>query len=165
MKEAHITQLERVLCRTENYTNSHAGFNGLLRGACVASILRQLTSEPMLLFKEKINYKLAGSDDRCIAPERVHSRQWTPCDLQPGEILVFGSYLAHKSGANTSPMDRRAIYATFNREAEGDLHDQYYEDRRKLWPATPMRQEGTDYEDGDFSMGTVLHKTWGIHSG
>lgn len=65
-----------------------------------------------------------------------------------GDILVFGSYLAHRSGANTSPKDRRAIYATYNCAAEGNLHDQYYADRQKLWPATHMRKEGMDYEEG-----------------
>lgn len=61
---------------------------------------------------------------------------------------MFGSYLAHRSGANTSSKDRRAIYATYNCATEGNLHDQYYADRQKLWPATHMRKEGVDYEQG-----------------
>lgn len=65
-----------------------------------------------------------------------------------GDILVFGSYLAHRSGANTSSKDRRAIYATYNCAAEGNLHDQYYADRQKLWPATHMRKQGMTYEEG-----------------
>ncbi|OJI85336.1 hypothetical protein ASPTUDRAFT_41549 [Aspergillus tubingensis CBS 134.48] len=195
---------KRVLCRTENYANSHAGFDSFLRGERILSVLRQLATEDMILFKEKINYKLAGSggfsphidanaythvkkikhltvlaavdemtsenggldvvdgshlmevplgEDRCIEPGWVKSQTWTPCNLQPGDILVFGSYLAHKSGANTSSKDRRAIYATYNRLAEGDLHDQYYEDRRKLWPATHMRKEGETYEEGRMRYG------------
>jgi hypothetical protein len=55
---------KRVLCRTENFANSHAGFDGLLRGQRVMSVLQQLAGEEMLLFKEKINYKLAGSGKR-----------------------------------------------------------------------------------------------------
>ncbi|KAJ5114175.1 Phytanoyl-CoA dioxygenase [Penicillium angulare] len=189
----------RVLCRTENFVNSHSGFESFLRGDRATSILQQLAGEEMLLFKEKINYKLAGSggfdphidanaythvknikhltilaavdemtsanggldvvkgshrmtiplgDDRCIEPEWVKSHPWTSCDLQPGDILVFGSYLAHRSGANTSSKDRRAIYATYNCATEGNLHDQYYADRQKLWPATHMRENGVSYEEG-----------------
>lgn len=52
---------ETVLCRTENYADSHEGFNGLLRGKKLLGILEELSGEPMNLFKEKINYKLAGS--------------------------------------------------------------------------------------------------------
>lgn len=53
----------RVLCRTENFANSHPGFNSFLRGERATSILQQLAGEEMLLFKEKINYKLAGSGE------------------------------------------------------------------------------------------------------
>ena len=52
---------KRVLCRTENYANYHQGFNQLLRGPQLLNMLHQLAGEEMLLFKEKINYKLAGS--------------------------------------------------------------------------------------------------------
>ncbi len=41
--------------------NSHAGLNSLLRGEKLLQLLAELSEEPMLLFKEKINYKLAGS--------------------------------------------------------------------------------------------------------
>jgi 2-aminoethylphosphonate dioxygenase len=44
---------DRVLCRTENYANYHAKFNGLLRGDKLLGILGQLSGEEMLLFKEK----------------------------------------------------------------------------------------------------------------
>lgn len=170
---------KRVLCRTENYANSHPGFNSLLRGDRLLNILGDLAEEPMILFKEKINYKLAGSggfaphvdstaythvkkikhltillavdasnltngglevvngshnmdvpiaEDNCIEPDWVAKQIWTPVELEAGEsimfgdigvlglctrigqLLVFGSYLAHRSGANTSSSDRKAIY-------------------------------------------------------
>ena len=44
---------QRVLCRTENYANYHEGFNKLLRGEKMLSVLGQLAKEDMLLFKEK----------------------------------------------------------------------------------------------------------------
>ena len=195
---------QRVLCRTENFANSHAGFDALLRGSKIVGILDQLAQEPMCLFKEKINYKLAGSGgfaphidstaythvkdikhltillavdstnmsngglevvngshlmtvpvakDNCLEPKWVSEQTWTPAELAPGELLVFGSYLAHRSGANTSEKDRKAIYATYNCKREGDLHDDYYADRAKEWPATHMRKEGERYEKGSLRYG------------
>ena len=73
--------------------------------------------------------------------------------LHPGQLLVFGSYLAHRSGANTSDTDRKAIYATYNCQTEGDLHDAYYEDRAKMWPPTHKRQQGERYEEGALRYG------------
>ena len=158
----------------------------------------------MILFKEKINYKLAGSggfsphvdftaythvknvthltilmavdnsnmrngglevvdgshkmdvpigSDNCITQEWVAKQKWIPVELKAGELLVFGSYLAHRSGPNRSQTDRKAIYATYNYASEGDLHDSYYKDRAKLWPATHMRQDGEDYSQGELRYG------------
>ncbi|OBT59494.1 hypothetical protein VE04_00550 [Pseudogymnoascus sp. 24MN13] len=194
-----------VLCRTENYANYHADFNGLLRGDKILGILCQLAGEDMLLFKEKINYKLAGSGgfaphidstaythvknikhltilvsvdesnmsngglevvegshlmdvpiakaDNCIEPSWADDHTWLPVELEAGQILIFGSYLAHRSGANKSSSDRKAIYATYNCKSEGDLHDDYYADRAKLWPATHKRQGGMKYEEGALRYG------------
>ena len=196
---------KRVLCRTENFANIHKGFDGLLRGKSLIDLLSQLAQEPMVLFKEKINYKLAGSGgfdphidataythikdvkhltillavdatnmsngglevvegshavdipinrkDNCIEPAWVRSQTWVPVELAAGELLVFGSYLAHRSGGNDSGKDRKAIYATYNCSREGDLHDKYYEDRAAIWPATHMRAEGEKYETGRLRYG------------
>ncbi|KAL0571374.1 hypothetical protein V5O48_010589 [Marasmius crinis-equi] len=48
---------ETTLSRTENFANYHDGFNNLFRGGVVLDILKQLSGEDMVLFKEKINYK------------------------------------------------------------------------------------------------------------
>ncbi|KAL9092564.1 MAG: hypothetical protein Q9165_004368 [Trypethelium subeluteriae] len=197
-------QGKRVLCRTENFTNYHSGFNELLRGQKLLGVLSRLAGEDMLLFKEKINYKLSGSggfsphidstsfahvqdvehltillavdpsnmsngglevvdkshrlqvpvgSDNCIEPKWVQAQTWTPVELEPGQLLVFGSYLAHRSGPNRSDVDRKAIYATYNGAREGDLHDQYYADRQNFWPATHVRKPGEDYAEGALRYG------------
>ncbi|KIW03580.1 uncharacterized protein PV09_05335 [Verruconis gallopava] len=196
---------ERVLCRTENFVDVHRGFNDLLRSEKLLNILAQLSGEPMLLFKEKINYKLSGSGgfaphidavaythvknikhltillavdetnmkngglevvdgsnamdipinekDHCISQDWVKEQIWTPAELEPGQLLIFGSYLAHRSGVNASSGSRKAIYATYNCAKEGDLRKAYYEDRARLWPATHKRKEGESYAEGSLRYG------------
>jgi 2-aminoethylphosphonate dioxygenase len=168
-------------------------------------LLAQLSGEPMNLFKEKINYKLAGSGgfaphidavaythvkkiqhltillavdesnmtngglevvegshkmdvpideiDHCLAKEWVEEQKWVPVELAAGQLLIFGSYLAHRSGSNYSTNDRKAIYATYNCASEGSLREAYYEDRKQLWPATHMRKQGEDYAEGSLRYG------------
>ncbi|KIX09543.1 uncharacterized protein Z518_00623 [Rhinocladiella mackenziei CBS 650.93] len=197
-------QGKKVLCRTENYAHSHPGFNSLLRGPKLLGLLRQLAGEDMLLFKEKINYKLAGSggfaphvdstayahiknithlaillaadpsnmtngglevvdgshemdipigSDNCIEPEWVKKQKWTSITLEAGHLLIFGSYLAHRSGINHSHSDRKAIYATYNCASEGDLHDEYYAHRKVVWPPTRLRKMGETYQEGALRYG------------
>ena len=91
--------------------------------------------------------------DNCIEAAWVNRQTWTPVNLRAGELLVFGSYLAHYSGPNKSTRDRKAIYATYNCAKEGDLHDPYYRDRQVLWPATHEVIEGKDYSQGALRYG------------
>lgn len=50
----------RQLCRVEDFLPYHAGFAEFLNSGGVAEILERLCGEPAVLFKEKVNFKLAG---------------------------------------------------------------------------------------------------------
>lgn len=195
---------KRVLSRTENFVDLHAGLSGLLQGEMLLNLLRDLSGEDMILFKEKINYKLAGSggfaahidagaytqvknvehltvllavdaadilngcmevisgshrrqvpiaSDNCIEREWADNQHWTPVELDAGDALVFGSYLAHRSGANHSDQNRKALYATYNSLAEGDHRVEYYRQRRIEYPPTHLRRPGDKFERGAFIHG------------
>lgn len=198
--EEQLSDGSRALCRTENFADFHHGFNELFRGKRLVGVLEQINKEPMVLFKEKINYKHPGAggfdahtdapayqhagalkhltinmavdeatpengclevvpgshkvqvpigEDNCIEKDWEDAQQWMPVPLQPGDTLIFGSFLAHRSGANTSHRSRAAIYATFNAFSDGgDRHRDYYIKRRKEWPPTAEREAGKDYSEG-----------------
>lgn len=177
---------ERQLMRTENFTPYHAGFSALLLGERLRGILAQLTGEEMLLFKDKINYKLPGgngfqahldapaydhigriehttanlavdaatSDNGCvevvpgshrmdvslshgghIAADWEEAHDWIPVELEAGDLLIFGSHLAHRSADNKTDKARRSVYATYACASDGrDLRERYYADRRENFP-------------------------------
>jgi ectoine hydroxylase-related dioxygenase (phytanoyl-CoA dioxygenase family) len=52
------------------------------------------------------------ADVQCIEPAWEAKQTWIPVPMSAGSILVFGSYLAHRSGPNSSQKPRAAIYAT-----------------------------------------------------
>ncbi|MCJ1356905.1 MAG: hypothetical protein MMC33_006901 [Icmadophila ericetorum] len=164
----------RVLCRTENFANYHDGFNKLLPGPKSLHIdstaythIKRVEHLTILMAVDDTNMQNIGlevvdgshntevpiGDDNCIVPEWVEMQTWTRVELQADQLLVFGSYLAHRSGPNSSSGDRKALYATYNCACEGDLHDPYYADHAKLWPATHMQEEGKDYSQGEMRYG------------
>jgi len=163
------------LCRTENFTPFHEGMKDVLRSGVLCDIASGLLGEQAVLYKEKINYKLAGGagyaphqdapayrfvdthvscmiaiddanesngclevveamhadilpiDDKgCIAQNVVDSLMWQAVRVRAGQVLWFHSRTPHRSGANTSTSDRRAIYPTYNALREGDLREAYY---------------------------------------
>lgn len=76
----------------------------------------------MEVVKGSHKMRIPISSDNCIDPNWTETQQWTPVELDVGQILVFGSYLAHKSATNRSSKDRKALYATYNRASDGDHH-------------------------------------------
>lgn len=70
-----------------------------------------------------------------IAAEWCDSHTWVPVPLAVGDILFFGSHLAHRSFANLSPFPRAMLYATYAAESDGpELREQYYSHRRVAFP-------------------------------
>ena len=69
----------------------------------------------------------------CIATRVAESMDWVAAPTQPGDILLFSSYIPHKSGANGSNLPRRIIYAVYNNLSDGDWRDKYYEDKRQAF--------------------------------
>jgi Phytanoyl-CoA dioxygenase (PhyH) len=49
-----------VLCRSENFVPMHAGLRSLLCAGSFVDVAGALLGEPAVLYKEKVNYKLAG---------------------------------------------------------------------------------------------------------
>lgn len=88
-------------------------------------------------------------NDNCIESSWEDQQEWIDVPLASGDVLVFGSFLAHRSGANHSSNPRAAIYATFNAMSDGgDRRAAYYEKRRREWPPTFERVQGQDYSEG-----------------
>lgn len=164
------------LCRTENFVPFHADLGALLTDGPMMTVASGLLGEPAVLYKEKINYKLAGgagyaphqdglayrfvdalvscqiavdvasldngclevvshmhhdalpTDERgCIAADVVATLDWTPVEVEPGHAVWFHSLTPHRSGANATERDRRALYPTYNARSAGDLRAAYYE--------------------------------------
>ena len=50
-----------ALCRSENFVPTHAGLRDLLCSGAFIDVASALLGEPAVLYKEKVNYKLAGA--------------------------------------------------------------------------------------------------------
>ncbi|KAJ1949383.1 hypothetical protein EC988_004792, partial [Linderina pennispora] len=191
---------ERQLCRTENFTPYHDFVRETVTGPRIMSILEQLSGEPYVLFKEKINAKLPGGGafpahqdapafvhlgqvnhvtvlftvdgsyiengclyavpgshkdgvlpqeaDGSISKKWCDEHEWVPVECNSGDILIFGSYIAHRSADNMSDTNRANLYMTYNRASEGYKRDEYYQDKRVRFPPEYERIDGADYSDG-----------------
>ncbi|MDE0485229.1 MAG: phytanoyl-CoA dioxygenase family protein [Candidatus Poribacteria bacterium] len=76
---------------------------------------------------------IALDEKGCIAPKTASTMEWVAAPTVPGDILLFGSYIPHKSPANRSNEPRRIIYLTYNAKSQGDWREQYYADKRQAF--------------------------------
>ncbi|KIV85913.1 hypothetical protein PV11_01564 [Exophiala sideris] len=156
--------------------------------AAIGTILTQISGDEMLLFKDKINYKLPNSngfkahldapaydhvgrishltaniavdastpENGClevvpgshtisvplaegeggrIDPRWEEQANWVQLPLRAGDIVLFGSHLAHRSAPNKTDTSRASVYATYHCKKDGlDLRERYYADRRVNFP-------------------------------
>ncbi|MGA0356675.1 MAG: phytanoyl-CoA dioxygenase family protein [Ilumatobacteraceae bacterium] len=166
------------ICRSEHLLEFDPDMREVIIGEVMLSIASRLLGEPAVLYKEKVNYKLAGGagfaphqdapaypfidthltcmvaiddateangclemvrgmhgeilpmdDDGCIRPDVVSSMEWVSVPVRAGDLLWFHSRAPHRSAANRSDADRRALFCTYNAAAEGDLRSRYYEEK------------------------------------
>ena len=76
---------------------------------------------------------IALDEKGCVSPETAAAMTWVAAPTAPGDILLFGSYIPHKSPANLSNQPRRIIYLTYNAISQGDRREQYYADKREAF--------------------------------
>ncbi|KAJ1790036.1 hypothetical protein LPJ59_005234 [Coemansia sp. RSA 2399] len=87
-------------------------------------------------------------DSGAIMDKWCEENKWIPVECDSGDILIFGSYLAHRSGENPSNTSRANLYMTYNPVSEGDKRKEYYADKRRRFPPLNERAPDVDYSEG-----------------
>ena len=72
-----------------------------------------------------------------IVDDYTASIRWRRIDAKPGDVILFDSYVPHRSEINRSSATRRLLFFTFNLASEGNLYDLYYTEKRSR-PANPI---------------------------
>ena len=78
--------------------------------------------------------------------EGADSFNWELYPTTPRDVLIFDSFVPHRSGPNRSDGSRRIFYFTFNLAEEGDYYTDYVEKKRQELPPDIEREKGKDYK-------------------
>lgn len=81
--------------------------------------------------------KLLDEEWRPLSDETENiwaSDEFDMIEANPGDVVFFDSYIPHGSPANTSNLQRRNLFLTFNGISAGDRRGQYYADKWKNYP-------------------------------
>lgn len=95
--------------------------------SCMVAVDDATVANGCLEVVSGMHAELLPTDDvGCIRADVVEAMDWQPAEVAAGQTLWFHSRTPHRSGPNTSPQPRRALYPTYNALREGDLRNDYY---------------------------------------
>lgn len=66
-----------------------------------------------------------------ILPEAAAQFHWSPLPTNPADLVLFDSYVPHRSKRNESQGPRRVMFLTFSPAADGDWYGRYYDEKRR----------------------------------
>lgn len=81
-----------------------------------------------------------------ISQEIEDKLKWEKIETTPRDLVIFDSYVPHRSDKNTTNNSRRIFYFTYNLESEGDHFDLYLTKKRLEFPPDIEREEGKEYK-------------------
>lgn len=101
---------------------------------------------------------LDQAPDGTLAPEVEAALDFRPLPTQPGDVVIFDSYVPHRSGPNRSGGPRRALYVTYNPASQGDRRAEYFARKRRAFPPECERVPGAppDPEGAVFNLGNPI---------
>ena len=101
---------------------------------------------------------LPQADDGTLREDVVARLAWHPLPTEPGDVVLFDSYVPHRSGPNRTAAPRRALYVTYNRASEGDRRDEYFALKRRAFPPECERVPGAPIDPTSrvFNLGNPI---------
>lgn len=77
-----------------------------------------------------LSHYTGGTRNGDLVDEIQGSLSWSPVEAQPGDVVIFDSFVPHYSDVNNTKWPRRALFFTFNKAKEGIWCEHYYKIKR-----------------------------------
>ena len=97
-------------------------------------------------------------DKGCIPEHIVETLKWEYLETTPCDLLIFDSFIPHKSEKNNTNNSRSIMYFTFNKLEEGNLYNEYVEKKRKYFPPPNERTNlNISSKNNKYNLGNPLN--------
>lgn len=81
-----------------------------------------------------------------ISQEVEDKLKWEKIETTPRDLVIFDSFVPHRSDKNTTNNSRRIFYFTYNLIEDGEFHEDYINKKRLEFPPDIEREEGKEYK-------------------
>jgi ectoine hydroxylase-related dioxygenase (phytanoyl-CoA dioxygenase family) len=96
---------------------------------------------------------VGGPTNGDIREDIARRIDWQAVETAPADLVVFDSFVPHRSAENRTTASRRAMFITFAAQREGAWYAKYYDEKRsnyldpKFHVSTPTRSAAV-HDDG-----------------
>ena len=81
---------------------------------------------------------------------------WEYVETTPSDLVIFNSYVPHKSEKNNSNNARRIMYFTFNSKKEGDFYEEYNKKKREYFPPNIERTKEFNFKNNKYNLANPI---------
>ena len=101
---------------------------------------------------------IAQEEDGTVARDVEAGLCWEPLEAEPGDVVLFDSYVPHRSGRNESGTPRRAAFVTYNPASQGERRADYFARKRRAFPPECERDPNAppDPDAATFNLGNPI---------
>lgn len=92
-----------------------------------------------------LHFTQGGPSNGDILDNIVSQIEWSPVEVSASDLVVFDSFVPHRSASNRTHASRRAMFLTYAPQRDGNWYERYYADKRrnymdpKFHVSTPTR--------------------------
>lgn len=104
--------------------------------------------------RNRVEYNL--NPDGSLPTSVTDGLTWKPVIGTQNDLLIFDSYIPHRSGPNNTNVARRAMFLTYNDAVYGNLYKSYFQKKRKHFPPLIEREEGKVYESSIYNLANPI---------
>ena len=107
--------------------------------------------------KEKNNIGLLNEKGGCIPSNIENQLKWEYLESTPSDLLIFDSFIPHRSDKNNSQLSRSIFYFTYNKKEEGNYYNNYIANKRKYFPPENERNgSNLNIENNKYNLGNPI---------
>ncbi len=88
---------------------------------------------------------MIGAEWQPLGEAEVAKLDLRPVLTEPGDVILFDSFVPHASADNLTDRPRRVLYLTYNRRSDGDHRAEYYRHKHASYPPDIDREPGREY--------------------
>jgi 2-aminoethylphosphonate dioxygenase len=109
------------------------------------------------IVKNKNNIGLFN-ESGCISETIEKNLEWEYIETTKQDLLIFDSFIPHRSKKNKTNKSRSIFYFTFNKLNEGDYYNKYVKNKKKYFPPPNEREINTKIEitNNKYNLGNPI---------